>query len=532
MRLINMPREGIPVTQAKDVARDPALGRQFTIQTDVVVVGSGGGGSVVAYEMAKAGRRVVVLESGRYWPSADFTESLGDTLSKVYRDQAAQANTTADVLFLEGHCVGGSTVIGACVMQRPPDEIFRHWSEELGLKDLAPRKMDRYFGQVEQWLNVNVNEAHEINTTAHKVIQGCERMGYSWRPVARNVKSCALTGHCLAGCPSDRKMSALVTHLPWATAHGARIFSDTEVTRVLMRSGRATGVEAVIRDPDTGTLVSNLRVDAQVVVMAAGAIHTPLLLQRSQVPDRSGQIGKNLAVQPFTQVLATFKEDLFGFQGALVGVEVDEFMRSDGFTFYSALAEPEQLMAVGEQEAGDEHIKFMKSFKRMAGLNAFAIDEGNGQVVWEGDHLTGRKVIKWSPSRSDFERMSRATAIAARIFFSAGAERVWLPSFEKLHADSVFELDEKLARVNYGINGLYSFRMNSFTPHGTCRMGMDQFQSVVSADGELHGVSGLYIADASIFPTPVPSTPQWTVQVMAKYVSEQILRRGSSHFLS
>jgi choline dehydrogenase-like flavoprotein len=190
------------------------------------------------------------------------------------------------------------------------------------------------------------------------------------------------------------------------------------------------------------------------------------------------------------------------------------------------------LMAVGEQEAGDEHIKFMKSFKRMAGLNAFAIDEGNGQVVWEGDHLTGRKVIKWSPSRSDFERMSRATAIAARIFFSAGAERVWLPSFEKLHADSVFELDEKLARVNYGINGLYSFRMNSFTPHGTCRMGMDQFQSVVSADGELHGVSGLYIADASIFPTPVPSTPQWTVQVMAKYVSEQILRRGSSHFLS
>lgn len=532
MRMITMQREGVAVTTAKDIARDASLGLQFSIQADVVVVGSGAGGSVVAYEMAKAGKKVLVLESGRYWPSAEFTESLGDTLSKVYRDQAAQANTTTDVLFLEGNCVGGSTVIGACVMQRPPDEIFKRWSEDLGLKALSREKLDPYYAKVQSWLNVNTNEAHEINTTAHKVIQGCERMGFSWRPVARNVKNCALTGHCLAGCPSDRKMSALVTHLPWAVAHGARIFSDTEVSRVLMKGGRATGVEAVIRDPDTGNVVSNVRVDAQVVVLAAGAIHSPMILQRSQATDRGGNIGANMAIQPFTQVLATFKEELFGFQGALVGVEVDEFMGSDGFTFYSALAEPEQLMAVGEQEAGDEHIKFMKSYKHMAGLNAFAIDEGNGQVVWEGDHLSGRKVIKWSPTRADFERMTRATSIASRIFFSAGAQRVWLPTFEKMHANNVFELDQKLAQVNYGINGIYSYRMNSFTPHGTCRMGLDPYTSVVSMDGEVHGVSGLYVADASIFPTPVPSTPHWTVQALAGYVADRINARTSSHFLS
>jgi len=531
MRMITMQRDGVAVTQAKDVARDSTLGRNFSIQADVVVVGSGAGGSVVAYEMAKAGKKVLVLESGRYWPSAEFTESLGDTLTKVYRDQAAQANTTADVLFLEGHCVGGSTVIGAGVMQRPPNEILKHWSDGLGLTALSPEKLDPYFDQVGQWLSIHTNEAHEINATAHKVIQGCERMGFSWRPVMRNMKDCALTGHCLAGCLSDRKQSALVTHLPWAVAHGARIFADTEVTRVLMRNGRATGVEAVIRDPDTGNLVSNVRVDAQVVVLAAGAIHTPMILQRSQAPDKGNNIGANLAIQPFTQVLASFKEDVLGFQGALVGVEVDEFMKSDGFTYYSALAEPEQLMAVGEQQAGDEHIKFMQSYKRMAGLNAFAIDEGNGSVVWEGDLKEGRKVIKWSPTKSDFERMTRATSIAARIFFSAGAERVWLPTFEKLHADSVFELDEKLAKVSYGINGIYSYRANSFTPQGTCRMGMDPYTSVVSADGEVHGTSGLYVADASIFPSPLPSTPQWTVQVLAKYISERINERSSSHFL-
>jgi choline dehydrogenase-like flavoprotein len=530
-RIVRVPQDGVPVTEARDVAADPSMGRKFSIKTDVVVVGSGAGGSVVAYEMAKAGKSVLVLESGKYYPSAEFTEHLGDTIHEVYRDQAGQANSTADVLFIEGNCVGGSTVIGACVMHRLNPGVWQDWADNHGLKDLAPDKIAPYTKIVDRWLNVHVNEAHEINATAHKVIQGCERMGFSWRPVERNVKKCALTGHCLAGCPSDRKMSALVTHLPWAAAYGARLFADTHVTRVLERGGRAVGVEAVIRDPKTGSIVSDLRVDAEVVVLAAGAIHTPLIMQRSQLADRSGRIGNGMAVQPFVQVLSTFKEPVYGFRGALTGVQVDEFQDTDGYFFISGLAEPEQLMAVGEQKAGDAHIEFMKSYNRMAGINAFSLDEGSGSVVWEGGLTDGRKVIKWNPSRKEFKDIVRTTALASRILFSAGAERVWLPTFEKMHADSVFDLDDKLRSVDYGINGLYTFRMNTFSPHGSARMGVDPYESVVSPDGEMHDVSGLYVADASLFPTPVAAGPQWATQVFAKYVSDRILARGSNHFL-
>lgn len=532
MRIVTVPRDGVPVTDARAVASDAALGKQFSVQADVVVVGSGAGGSVVAYEMAKAGRKVVILEAGRYQPSANFTEHLGDTMTQIYADQAGQINTTGDVIFIEGKCVGGSTVIGACVMQKPADSVLNRWASEYGLPDLAADKLAPTFDLVGKWQGVHVNEAHEINSTAHKVIQGCERMGYSWKPVQRNVKRCALTGHCLAGCPSDRKMSALVTHLPWATAHGARIFADTHVTRVLMQSGRATGVEAVVRDPDTGHIVSNMRVDASVVVVAGGSIQTPLLLQRSQVPDKSGQLGRNLAVQPFTQVIGRFKEPLYGFRGALVGVQVDEFVESHGYQFISGLAEPEQLMVQGEQGAGDEHIEYMKSYKHMAGLNVFALDEGRGTVDWKGGLLDGGKEIKWSPSRSEFNNIMHSTSLAARILFSAGAERVWLPTFQKLHADNVFDLDAQLKQVDYGINGMYTFRMNTFHSHGSARMGADEYTSVVNPNGEVHGVSGLYVADASIIPEPMSVAPQWTVQVLAKYVSDKIQSRASSHFVS
>lgn len=531
MRFVNVPASGVPVVQAMDMASDPAYGSNVRLQTEVVVVGSGAGGSVVAYELAKAGHDVVVLESGRYYPSTAFTEQLGDTINAVYRDQAGQINTTADVLFVEGTCLGGSTVISGCVMQQAPDKLLNGWAEKYGLKSLAADKLADKFETLGNWQKVHANEAHEINTTAHKVIRGCEAMQFSWKPALRNTNQCALTGHCLAGCFSDRKQSALVTTLPWASAYGARIFTDTWVSRVLVRNGRAAGVEAIVRDPDTGAQVSRLHVDAQVVVVAGGGIQTPLLLQRSQIPDYSGQLGKNLACQPFTQIIGTFPEELKGFRGALVGVVVDEFFDSDGYLFMSGLAEPEQLMVQGSQLAGKDHIEYMKHYDHMAGLNAFVIDSGHGSVNWTGGLEDGSKEIHWNPSREEFANIKRATSLAARIMFAGGAKRVYLPTFMPLFTDSVFQLDKLLDQVDYGINGLYGFRINAFSPQGTCRMALDRANGVTTEDGEVHDVPGLFVADASLFPEPMPAAPQWSVQVLAKHVAERILARKKGLFI-
>jgi choline dehydrogenase-like flavoprotein len=319
--------------------------------------------------------------------------------------------------------------------------------------------------------------------------------------------------------------------LPWAAAYGARVFTDTWVSRVLIRNGRAAGVEALVRDPNTGALVSEMHVDAQVVVVAGGAIQTPVLLQRSQVPDYSGQLGKNLACQPFTQVLGTFPEEMRGFRGALVGVVVDEFFDSDGYLFMSGLAEPEQLMVQGSQLAGKDHIDYMLSYDHMAGLNAFVIDSGHGSVTWSGGLDEGKKEIHWNPSREEFANIKRATALAARLMFAGGAKRVYLPTFQPLFCDSVFQLDQTLEKVDYGINGLYSFRINAFSPQGTCRMALDRADGVTSEDGEVHDVPGLFVADASLFPEPMPAAPQWSVQVFAKHVAERILARKKSLFI-
>ncbi len=522
-----MSREGVPVIQAKDIDR-----KFVSLKADVVIVGSGAGGSVMAYELAKAGKKVIVLEAGPYVPSKDFKEDMMDSMKRLYQDTGLQTNTTGDVVMLQGRCVGGSTVINATMAFRTPDAVLKQWGENHGLTNLAPDKLAPYFEKVEKRLGVHVNQPHEINETAVKVIQGCREMGWSWKPLARNVKQCALTGLCLAGCPSDRKLSMLVTYLPWAVAEGATIYSDTYVDLVNVKNGRASGVEGQIIDPVTKAVVAEIQVDAQVVVLAAGAVQTPIILQKSDIGYRSGHLGRNLSVHPAVTVLAKFPEPVYGWRGALTGVHVDEFLAPSkgGISMVSGLTAPVQLIAQGEQGTGSDHVRFMQEYKYFSALNVFVHDSGNGYVQWTGPVRGGDKKIEWNLSRDDFKTFQQAIGHAARIFFAAGAEKVYMPSFQRLIATSVFDLDKTIAAIDYGTVGLYSLRMLSYDPQGTCRMGADPFDSVVDPYGEVHDVRGLFVADASIFPTELTVNPQMSVYAMASYIADNILKRAGNFF--
>lgn len=524
--------EGIPVIQAKDITT-----RSVTMQADVVIIGSGTGGATVAYEMAKAGRSVIILEAGRYVPSSSFKEDMMDSLKRIYQDVGVQTNITGDLVLLQGACAGGSSVVSATICSRAPAEVLATWAKDKGLKDLTAETLNPYYDKIEQNLHVHVNEPHEINSNATKVIEGCKELGWSYTPLSRNVKQCALTGHCVAGCPSDRKQSTLVTYLPWAAAEGGADFHmlcDTYIDQVITRNGRAAAVEGRIINPDTKEIVADIHVDAQIVVLAAGAIQTPLLLQKSDIAGRSGLVGRNLSVNPTVTVLAKFPDPVYGWRGALTGVRVNHFdsPAPGGYSMESTLASPVQLLYQGEQGTGVDHLRFMQDYKCFAAMTVTVHDAGNGYVHWEGPVRGGDKRIEWNLSKDHFETFKKAIKQAARIYFAAGAEKVYLPTFQRLVATSVFSLDKTVDAIDFGATGLYSLRMFGYHPQGTCQMGPDPYTSVVNAVGECHSVGGLFVADASLFPTGLNVNPQMTVHVLANYVADHILKRKDSYFWS
>ncbi len=248
---------GLAVTQAKDVRES-----RLTLDADVVIVGSGAGGAVTGYELARRGKKVVILEAGPYVPSKDFTERFSHSLETLYQDHGGQTNKSGDLLVLQGACVGGSTVVNGCVCFRTPDFILEDWQRDFGLSELTAEEMAPYFERVERNLAIHENGEHEIARHGRLIRAGARKLGWSVKPFKRNIRDCALTGHCLSGCKTERKQSMLVSYLPWATAHGARIFADTRVTEVLAENGRARGVRAQVTGHD-GAKVADLTVNAE-----------------------------------------------------------------------------------------------------------------------------------------------------------------------------------------------------------------------------------------------------------------------------
>lgn len=511
---------GLAVVQAKDVTQ-----ATLELVADVVVVGSGAGGAVAAYELARSGKSVIVLEAGPYVPSSAFTEDFTKAMDQLYQDKGAQANKDGDLLLLQGRCVGGSTVVNGCVSFRTPDYILEDWQKQHGLTNLTPAALEPYFAKVESNLGIHENQEHEINRNSSVIREGCKKLGISWKPFKRNIRECALTGHCLSGCASDRKQSMLVTYLPWAVAHGARIHADTHVTRVLAENGKASGVVAEVIDPATGQKKADLTVKAKVVVLAAGAVQTPLLLQKSALANSSGQVGKNFACHPSLMVAGEYAEDVHSWRGALLGVYIDEWAHPSkgGFILEAGGAGPVELSAVTQPGLGKPFMDFMTNLKKLAGMVTLIHDHNVGEIRWDD----GNKRIDYRIAESDFPAMKASIKAAAKVHFAAGAEKVYVPTVQHKVIGHVEEIDAVVDDIELSPQ---TFRMVSYHPQGTCRMGADATTSVVSAHGETHDVKGLFITDASLFPTSIIVNPQVTVYALSSYIADHIVQHQDKYF--
>lgn len=478
------------------------------LECEVVVIGTGAGGAAVAYELARRGRAVLMVEAGDYHKRTEFNGRPTLAYSKMYVGRGATValgNVAAPVW--AGRTVGGTTTVNSGTCYRAPERTLNRWGERYGLSMLSRERLDPYYDQVERMLQVTPADPKHLGGSARVIARGAEALGLSHAPLRRNAPDCDGQGVCCFGCPTGAKRSTDVSYVPAALSHGAHLVTAANVDRVVIRHGRACGIEARLRSG------RSLRVKADSVVVAGGALLTPLLLRRSGVLRRSRYLGKNLSIHPATKVLALFDEVIDMSRGIPQGYSIHS-LHDDGILCEGASV-PMDVAAIGVPWVGAEFMHLMANYTHLASFGLMVQDTSRGEV-FAGPR--GVPIIRYDLNRFDLERMQRGIALIADVFLKAGATRV-LPF---VHRDAVLSTTADVERLRRRRLAPGDFEVSAFHPLGTCRMGTDPETSCVGPDHEVHDTEALYVVDGSAVPSSLGVNPQLTIMALALRAAETI----------
>ena len=499
------------LTTAADVTGD------VSVECGAVIVGSGAGGATMAAELAGAGVGVIVIEEGGYHPTESFTAESVRALRTLYRDGGGGMTVgRPSVLFAEGRCVGGSTVINGGMSWRTPGRVLERWATGEGVVGIGEQDMEPYFARAEARHSVGRQDPETIGRDSQLLKAGAEAKGWTVVPNRRNQLHCAGTNNCTNGCPTGAKRSMLVTSVPRALTLGARLFADCRVDRVTRTTGKVTGVTGHFVRPD-GSKGPTMTVRAPVVIVACGAIQTPALLARSGVRSASGQLGRNLSLHPNAHVTAFFDSDVTGWQGVHQAFQVREFV-SDGLIL-TATNLPPPMLAGMMPAYGRELGELMADYNRLVTAGPLVTDSGTGRV--RNVPGLGTQVF-YRLTDATAARLVRGVELTAEALFTAGARRMLLPFDGAPEVRSPGQLRDLLARPV----PRRSIQMYSIHLMGSARMSEDPRRGVTDSFGAVHGVPGLVVADASLFPGPTGVNPMETVIALAMRNARHLIERG------
>jgi choline dehydrogenase-like flavoprotein len=499
------------------IVGEKVAGRE-TLEADVCIVGSGAAGGVVAKELAERGRSVVVLEEGGYYDRDDYGRfPPSESFRRLYRSGgltvAVGGPFSPSIALPLGRAVGGSTVVNGGVCFRAPDDVLATW-KRAGLK-WSRDEIDQAFARVEDVLEVRPMREEVLGGNSRAFRRGCQKLGLHVDVMTRNTPHCDGCCRCIFGCPEDRKRAIHLSYIPRALARGARVYADCRADEILLENGRAVGVRASVLDRLNEEVRASVVVRARAVVVAAGAVHTPGFLGRQRLGGSSGSLGKNLALHPSCRVLAEFDEVVDGHKGAFQGL-FSRALDAEGIKLNGIFLPPgflgSTLPFVG-RPARDA----IARYRHFGAFGVMVSDASVGRV-----HATPMgPLIRYSIQPADARGLVEGVIAAARIWFAAGAKRVY-PGIRQI---PFVDRESDLARIDPARIAPTDFvELAAFHPMGTCRMNPDPRRGVLKPSLEHHSVRGLFVPDASWFPTSIRVNPQVTIMAFATLAAGEIDR--------
>lgn len=503
-----------------------------TDTVDVVVVGSGAGGSPLAARIAAGGLTVVVLEAGGFWkPGDDFAADELAQTPLAWSDERLSAGDDPIALGRanSGTGVGGSTLIfGGCVPRALPADFTLNrdlgvggdWP--VGYADLEP-----YCDEVEQILGVSGPSPYPwgparqpyplaplpLNGPAQLMQRACESMGLRASPspsaaLSRDYqrdeigwrRACNNRGLCQSGCNRGSMGSMDATFVPMAISAGAEVRARCFVTGIETEDHGRVGAVVYRRGK------AEHRQRCRALFLCAGAIETPRLLLMSGLANEDGQVGRNLTAQTSLQLWGRFEAGVRPYKGIPAATISQDMHRPQGADFaggYLVHSLGVTPVAYAGQLArqrglwGADLRRHMDAYNHVAGIAMLGdclAGPGNRVELSEEADTRGlpKPRIHFTGGQNETRLLAHGEATLRNIWSQAGAKDVW------------------------------AARGPSYLA-GTCRMGARATDAVVDGDGRAFGLANLYVCDASILPSALSVGPALTIMALALRIADRFL---------
>lgn len=509
--------------------------------TDVVVIGSGFGGAIPAYYLAAGGARVTVLERGPWLEAADFDHDflLGSSFTRIFDFVVGDGMSV-----LGGNCVGGGSVVYFATMPRVPRFVFerrgsigrRMWPASIDRDTLDP-----WYDRVTEALPVTQTTWDKIPYAGGLWAAACDHAGRTANavPSAVDVDLCTNCNWMAAGCKFDAKRSLLLNYLPAALSHGAQIRPLHEVQRLTRNDDGGYRVHySIVDGEDYRIQHEGGAIDAKIVIVAAGAGATPVILQRSapdlgKMPDAVGRYfsgnGERLNTAVFNEdrvrdVLGLSRDGGHAYAAYQIGrgPVVASWDRLDGnlpeyerYSLEQLYFPPALGTILAQVPPGDGPSWFGVEKKKMlerwqSWLTIFIMAEDDNEGVFGPPPETGNATRFSQQMLGHGPLRYRPTANTMRGWGLADAD-----------IKDILERDG-LAQVMPWTNDL----IGAYTVHplASCRIGDDPLTSALDDRHELRDHPGIFVTDGSAVPCALTVNPALTIAALAERAMPGIVR--------
>lgn len=514
-----------------------------TLTADVVIIGSGAAGSILAEQMVAKGHDVLLLEKGPYIHPDDFTEDEVQMISQLYADGALQISQTLRFTVLQGSCIGGTTVVNNAVCFNTPEEVLDLWNDSSGLNAGIDETLF-YHHQNEVRKRLHIRSLKDssgtrpwdsvMNPGDRVVIPGMDefvkqqRNGWAYGVVDANITDCLGCGYCNIGCKYGRKLSMLDVVLPKIQQDHPgklRIVSEAQAVKLDGQGGTVTEIVAQLRDGRRLTIKKPNK-----VIVSAGAIASPWLLMRSGIGQGELPVGKYICFNMGSPLHGLWDEAL----NSYAGVQIAHYLKPPGKAgyVYETWYNPPVAQALTMPGWLDTHFKNMQTYNRMAAVGVLVGTEARVESYLTGAlFLRGEPDIVYRPSANDLNKLVEALSTLGEILFLGGAKAIFASTRHYHRYDSsraVYRPDD-VTRFKDDLRKLVhderDILLGTGHPQGGNRIsktpGRDGISGgVVDPQFRVHGYKNLYVCDASVFPGATTVNPQLTVMTMAHYAAE------------